>query len=145
VSSFWLDDDRASFTAKSNDVSLPNSDQLCCNFHTPYPVGAESSVRKLGVRNGPLICCLVSRLKISVVKSSIFHSPYRSKSFSEMSRRLWGPTSLPFSGYWRSFPVVKRAEPDVDQWPTSVANLKTEWNILLIPPICLHGIDRDGL
>jgi hypothetical protein len=81
VSSFWLGDDRASFTAKNNDVFLPNSDQPCCNFHTPYPVGAESSVRKLGVRNGPLICCLVSRLRISAVKSSIFHSPYRSKRF----------------------------------------------------------------
>ena len=115
VSSFWLDDDRASFAAKFNDVSLPYSDQPCCKFHKPYPVGAESSARKLGVRNGPLICCLVSRLRISNVKSSIVPIGGRDFSFSEMSRRLWGPSSLPFSGYWGSFAEVKRAGPDVEQ------------------------------
>lgn len=81
MSSFCLDDDRSSFTAKSNDVSLPYSDQPCCKFHTPYPVDAESSVRKLGVRNGPLICSLVSTLRMNTVKSSFFHSLYRSKRF----------------------------------------------------------------
>ena len=81
MSSFWLGDDRASFTAKSNHVSLPYSDQPYCKFHTRYPLGAKGRIRKLGVRNGTPICCLVSRLRISTVKSSIFHSTYKSKRY----------------------------------------------------------------
>jgi hypothetical protein len=41
--------------------------------------------------------------------------------------RLWGPPSLLFNGYRRSFPVLKRPGRDVDHSPPSSVRVKNEW------------------
>jgi len=40
---------------------------------------------------------------------------------------LWGPPNLLFSGYWCSFPELKRTGRDVDHSAPSSAGVKNEW------------------
>jgi hypothetical protein len=50
------------------------------------------------------------------------------------------PTSLPFSGYRRSFRWVKRSGRDVDHSPPTGEKVKNEWSYAYIPPYTLwHG------
>lgn len=45
-------------------------------------------------------------------------------SFKTSSSALQGTTTLPFSGYRRSFPGVKRSQPEVDHSPLSLLKLR---------------------
>jgi hypothetical protein len=42
------------------------------------------------------------------------------------------------------FLLVKRPGCEVNQSPTSSAEVKNEWSYTSTPLICLHGIDRDN-
>jgi hypothetical protein len=48
---------------------------------------------------------------------------------------LWGPPNLLFSGYWCSFPELKRMGRDVDHSTPSSARVKNEW-ICTSTPLC---------
>ena len=48
---------------------------------------------------------------------------------------LWGPPNLLFSGYWCSFPELKRTGHDVDHSTPSSAGAKNEW-IYTSTPLC---------
>jgi hypothetical protein len=48
---------------------------------------------------------------------------------------LCGPPNLLFSGYWCSFPELKRTERDVDHSTPSSAGVKNEW-IYTSTPLC---------
>ena len=58
--------------------------------------------------------------------------------------RIWGPFSPLLSGYWGSFPGVKRPERDVDYAPPSSARLRMSGAVTLTPRIRLHGVHRDS-
>jgi len=55
------------------------------------------------------------------------------------------PPILPFNGYWRHFPVVKRSGPEVNYSPPSSAEDEVEWSYPSTPHTCLHGVERDKL
>jgi hypothetical protein len=70
--------------------------------------------------------------------------PSGGESFSLMQNRvdqLQRPPRLLFSGYWRSFPTVKR--PGCEAEPTSRAEVKNEWNSASTHPIGPRGVERD--
>jgi hypothetical protein len=50
-------------------------------------------------------------------------------SFKTSSSALEGTTTLPFSGYRRSFPAIKRPEPEVDHSPPSNAEVENWWRV----------------
>jgi hypothetical protein len=52
------------------------------------------------------------------------------------------PASLPFNGYRRCFPGVKRQEHEINRSSPSSAEVKKEWSSTSAPRICLHGLDR---
>ena len=58
--------------------------------------------------------------------------------------RLCGPPGLLLSRYLGSFPGVKRSRREVAQWPSSSAEVKTEWSCSSAPSIRLHGVDRSN-
>jgi hypothetical protein len=58
---------------------------------------------------------------------------------------LWGPPSLLFDGYRRSFPGLIRSGRDVNHSPQSSAEIKNEWRYTSSPLICLHGVDRENI
>jgi hypothetical protein len=54
--------------------------------------------------------------------------------------RLWGPPSLLFTGYWCSFPGVKRPVLEADHSPASTVEIKSSGAILPLP----HTFSRYG-
>ena len=57
--------------------------------------------------------------------------------------RIWGPISFLFSRYQNSFPRTEQSRREVDYSPPSSAEIKNEWSYASIPPIRLHGVNRD--
>jgi len=57
---------------------------------------------------------------------------------------LWGPTILLYRGYWGFFKEVKQPGCEVDHSPPSSAEVKNEWSCTSNPPICLHGMEKEG-
>ena len=53
--------------------------------------------------------------------------------------RLWGPPSLLFSGYRRSFPRRQ-----FDQSPRTTTEFQNEWSYTSTPPTCFHGMDSNN-
>jgi len=47
--------------------------------------------------------------------------------FSKSPYRPWDPFSLPFNGYWGSFPRLKQPGHDVDHSTPSSADVKNKW------------------
>jgi hypothetical protein len=58
--------------------------------------------------------------------------------------RFWDPPGLSFNMYCGFFLLVKRLGCEVNQSPTSSAEVKNEWSYTSTPPICLHGVDREN-
>jgi len=56
--------------------------------------------------------------------------------------RPWGPPSLLYLGYQRSFPRVKRPGLGVGHSPVSSAEVKNEWSCTANPKLCLEWHDR---
>jgi hypothetical protein len=57
--------------------------------------------------------------------------------------RLWGSHSLLFNAYRGLFLGVKRPGCEVNQSPSSSAEVKIEWNYTSTVLICLHSVDRE--
>jgi len=55
---------------------------------------------------------------------------------------LWGPPSLPFSGYRSPSPGLKRPGRDVHHSPPSSAEVKNVWSYASTPPLRFHGVYR---
>jgi hypothetical protein len=72
-------------------------------------------------------------------RGKIFFSP------PERPDRLWGQTSVLFSGYRCAFPGIKRREPNDDHSPPSRTEVKNEWSYKSTAHTRLHGVDRDLL
>jgi hypothetical protein len=70
------------------------------------------------------------------VGEEVFH-------FSKNPDRLWGPPSLLFNGKRPSFPGIKRPECEIDNLPTSNAQVKSEWGYNSTLPLFLPGLDRE--
>jgi hypothetical protein len=63
-------------------------------------------------------------------------------SFPKRPDNLWIRPSPLFSGYWDSFPGLKRPGCEVDHSPLSTAGVKNEWRYSPASPVCLNGVDR---
>ena len=57
-----------------------------------------------------------------------------SEIFHTCSDQLWGPPSLPYNGYWVSFPGVRQLRRDSDHPPPSGAKVKERVDIYLYSP-----------
>jgi len=72
-------------------------------------------------------------------------NPIRGKSYVSSLKR---PDQLTLSahrtvGSGVCFPRINPRVRDVDLLHPSIAEVKNEWSCTPIPPICLHGVDRD--
>jgi hypothetical protein len=63
--------------------------------------------------------------------------------FSKMSDWLWGPPTLLFSGYQRSFLGLELQGYGIDHSPPSGTQVKNEWSYTSTPSIYFHGVGRD--
>ena len=59
------------------------------------------------------------------------------------ARHLGSPNLL--IGHRCFSPGVKRQGLEIRHTPPSNAKVKNEWNCASVPPVCLHGVDRDQL
>jgi hypothetical protein len=55
-----------------------------------------------------------------------------------------GPPSIVLNGNWGSFLVVKTPGCYISHSATPRAKVKNEWSYIPIPPIRLHGVDRQN-
>ena len=68
-------------------------------------------------------------------------NPGGSEVFRTRPDRPWGPPSLLYSGYWVSFPGVKRPGPGVDHTPPPPgAEVKERVELYFAPPLCLRDL-----
>jgi hypothetical protein len=54
-----------------------------------------------------------------------------------------GSPSLLLNVYWGLFPGLKRQGPEVNDTPSSSAEVKNEWSYTSIPPVCLCDLDDE--
>jgi hypothetical protein len=64
-------------------------------------------------------------------------------SLSKTSNWLWGNSSLVFSGHWCFLQGLERSGREVDHSRSSSAEVKNGRGCTSVPPLCLHGVDRE--
>jgi hypothetical protein len=94
-----------------------------------------------------VIICGNNYVNVMILRTLFFHAFFddRSASSNSLSNgNLLLVFQPPYRGFFFFSSGVKRPGHDVDHSPPSSAEVTNEWSYTSVPPICLHGVDRDA-